>query len=114
MIMDDKFDYKRLLGPIGPDGEEPEAIRMYKASAGAQRQALRDAGRTEEQIENGMRTHFESAARVLVEHLHGVIANTAYSDPFRAVALALVDKIDPAENPCGRTYCLTCYPEQTL
>lgn len=104
------FDYYTVLGPIH-FGQDPRAVQMYKASAGSLADTMRRAGCTEEQIENGLRTHFESVAALLAGHLRSHVAQQDYSDTFRAVASPLIDKIDPVENPCGRTHCPTCHPE---
>lgn len=104
------FDYRTLKGMISPQDDSP-AVKDYKAGAGAFVHALRQGGWSEEQIENSLRTHFEGIAAVLVEHLHNEVDQAQYTDAFEAVAKSLIDKIDPRENPCGRGYCGTCYPE---
>lgn len=106
------FDYRDVKGLIDLQGDSP-AVQGYKAGAGAFQDALKHAGWSEEQIENGLRTHFESIAAVLVEHLHAEVDRTQYTDVFKVIARSLIDKIDPRANPCGRSYCGTCYPEHS-
>lgn len=108
------FDYNDVLGPIDLQGDS-EAIRNYKAGTGALAAELRHAGWSEEQISNGLRTHFESISMVLVEHImeHFIKdrrgANTV--SPW-TVAQEVSAEIHPRSNPCGRDYCTTCYPRR--
>lgn len=90
------FRYETLMEPLDLKADSLEA-RNYKAGAGALIYALKHAGWTEEQIANGMRSHFESTAAVLAEHIRGLNEEAAA-------------KIDPKSNPCGRSYCTTCCP----
>lgn len=106
----DSFDYRTVLGPISFEADS-RTVQDYKAVAGSVADSLRRSGQSGEQVENGLRTYFESVAAVLVEHLHAHVDRQQYSDAFVCVARALIDKVDPRENPCGRSYCHTCYPE---
>lgn len=90
------FDYTTVTGLIDRE-KDPEAVRMYKAGAGAFVYALRNAGWSEEQITNGLRSHFEATAAVLAEHLHGWAAeNAAPEGHWAAEEIApLPQDIDP-------------------
>jgi hypothetical protein len=90
------FQYDMVTGAIEL-GRDSQAVQNYKAGTGALIYALKAGGWSDEQIENGLRTHFESVAAVLVEHLRSHASQQNYSDAFRAVASALIDRIDPAE-----------------
>lgn len=106
------FRYDNVTGPIHPQGDS-EAVQGYKAGAGAFRYALKRAGWSDEQIDNGLQSHFESIALVLSEHIldkfiqdrRGVGTVSAWT-----VAQEVVAEIHPKSSPCGRSYCTTCQP----
>lgn len=108
------FNYNRLVGQIDFQADTP-AVQNYKAGTGALAAELRQAGWSEEQIANGLRTHFESISLVLVEHildtfiqdLRGVGVVSAWT-----VAQEVVAEIHPKSNPCGRSYCTACHPRE--
>jgi hypothetical protein len=104
------FDYTRVLGPIDPTADSG-AVTNYKAGAGAFVYALAYGGWTEEQITNGMRTLFESTAAVLSEH----IIDRTSEEPDHMRASGIHDaslSINPMNNPCDRSYCGICHPEE--
>jgi hypothetical protein len=108
------FDYNSTKGPIDFKSDSEE-IGNHKAGHGAFVYALRSAGWSEEQIENSLRTYFEGIAAILSAHLldhftgdrRGVGTVSAWQ-----VAQEAAAEIHPKSNPCGRSYCTTCYPEK--
>jgi hypothetical protein len=113
------FDYGTLTGLIDME-KDSEAVRDYKAGAGAFIYALRNAGWSPEQITNSLRTHFDAAASVLAEHLHGWAAENAAPEGNWAA-----EEITPPPRathcqcfrcpncPCRPDYCNACIPENT-
>jgi hypothetical protein len=117
------FDYDRVTGPIDQEND-PEAVRMYKASTGALAYALFVAGWSKEQIANGLRTHFDAASAVLAEYLIELKdTDTAEArNPMWEYTAAEITPLPRADHcqcfrcpkcPCRPDYCNACVPERT-
>jgi hypothetical protein len=117
------FPYDRITGRIDPENDS-EAVRGYKAGAGAFFYALRNAGWSPEQITNSMRTLFDSTAEVLAEHLRiaGEDDIAECGNPMWAYAAAEITPEPRADHcqcsrcpkcPCRPHYCNACHPERT-
>jgi hypothetical protein len=106
------FDYETITGRIDLTNDTEE-VGNHKAGHGAFVYALRNSGWTEEQIDNSLRTYFEGIAAVLSAHLlDHFIGDGRGNVSAWQVAQEAAAEIHPKSNPCGRSYCTTCYPEK--
>jgi hypothetical protein len=94
------FNYETVLGQIDLENDS-EQVRNYKAGVGAIRYALRNAGWSEIQISNSLRTHFESVADVLAVYLDGLCAAEPDTD-VAAGLYAAYRAIRPGSEPWDR------------
>lgn len=117
------FDYDRVTGPIDLENDS-EAVQMYKASAGAFAYALSSSGRSEEQLLNGLRTHFDAVSAVLAEHLliQGADDLAETGHPMWAYCAAEIAPLPRADHcqcfrcpacPCRPDYCNACVLQET-